>query len=866
MDSSTLGAVWRIIEGMRNHIWHIAAVLSVVVLGAQSWGAEPEAGGGWLKVDEGRSGERGGAVLLSATGGPRMLLVGPAEGAPAVQTWDPATGLWSTVVASAPGEKGHFYPYYQAAYDPGSRTVFCLSGGPVLYALPLAEKKWKSYPPALALEGLSWHTLACDPVKRRLVVVGADKRPDNLGWCRTVVFDIDTGKWSRLQVADEEVVREHRELVAVKEAIVDVAGRIRLAWYRDPRGVGTEAERSAIGGRCAEVRKMPQGERFATELTAVATLVQTGRTLDGVKASRALLRRIEEAAEAHYPVPCSRRNSPLAFDEKSGLFVLFGGDHEDYLLNDTWVLDLRNGSWRRAKPAKAPSPRAGHALCGLPRRGGVVLYEGYVQSSSADYGACPYAPLDPMQLWRYDPPADRWDLLALWRQPGLDDRRPPAPRGFFDGYASERFCPPALAAWGDDELVLAAHACGPWFWKWKRPSETWRFSLARIPHDEAGRDRFGMAPNQRLYRSGPFRAAFGEVSDEPKDTGFERLPENRWVRLPDPPRNPCQGCRQRDWGTSVWDADREQILLWGGGHCVRSASTVVHYSPASGRIVEGYDADEPYSANGGGGFDSSVLNRPWVSAHNYNHYAYDPQCRLLVSGRGYLYDPERMDWLRMEPLPLPYAFAWGSTVVESSRHGAIAWAKKKGADAFGLWRFDRQQGWIDLEPRGQLFGPYCDAHGMVYDAKRDRMILSGVGGGYQRLSNGTFLAFDFASRALDTLTPANATWAKTRNAREMVHVEHADWVLFGDQYRRGDEKTGKLYTRVYDCAQNKMLLLDAGDLADPRDPAWVTYSTGWMYDAKRRLVYVFTIRGEAWALQINPQTARLLQDERETGC
>ncbi|HUX03208.1 MAG: hypothetical protein WBD63_11720 [Phycisphaerae bacterium] len=37
------------------------------------------------------------------------------------------------------------------------------------------------------------------------------------------------------------------------------------------------------------------------------------------------------------------------------------------------------------------------------------------------------------------------------------------------------------------------------------------------------------------------------------------------------------------------------------------------------------------------------------------------------------------------------------------------------------------------------------------------------------------------------------------------------------------------------------------------------YSTGWMYDAKRRLVYVFTVLGEAWAIEIESKTARLLE-------
>ena len=334
------------------------------------------------------------------------------------------------------------------------------------------------------------------------------------------------------------------------------------------------------------------------------------------------------------------------------------------------------------------------------------------------------------------------------------------------------------------------------------------------------------------------------------------LPENRWTQLPAAPRNPCQGCRGRDWGTVVWDSDRDQALLWGGGHCVRSASTVAHWSPASGRIVEGFDADEPYGANGSGGFDSSVWNRPWVSAHNYNHYAYDPKCRLLVAGRGYLYDPDRMDWLRMERMRVPYAFDWGHNVVEASPHGAVAWAPKKNSEDAGLWLFDRDKGWIDLEPRGRLFVPYCDSHGMVYDSRRDRMLFSGVAGAYMKKSNGSFLSFDFRTHAVETVTPANAELNRTQCGREMAYVEHADWVLIGDHVRVGDPEKGKPFTRVYDCGANRMFLLDAG-------PAPDGYSVGWMYDAKRKLAYAFTTNGEAWAIRIVPETAARLEKAEE---
>jgi len=827
----------------------------------------------WVKVDEGKTGVRPGSVLLYAPDLKQMLLVGPAKEAPFVQAFDPAAGTWSEFASAAPAVKEGIRPYYQAAYDPGSKTIYCLSGGPVLYSFSVEEKAWKAHPPAAELEGLSWHAMACDPIGKRLVVVGADKKADNLGWCRTVVYDIPSGKWSRLDVADAKVVQEHRELVAAKEAVIDLAGRIRLAWFRDPKGVGTPAELKTLIERL---------NPFAVDAGAVSNALAAGQTLDALKAARALQRKLEEAAEAQYPVPCSRRNSPLAFDERSRVFVLFGGDHEDYLMNDTWVLDLEKKAWRRAKPDKAPSPRAGHALVALPRSGKVALYEGYLQSSGEDYGTPPYTALGPAQLWLFDPKTDRWDLAASWPLPGKDDKATPAPVGIFDGYSAQWFCPPALAAVGVvggvstrrdprdgdipptvsrdgdvppamDRLVLAAHALGLWFWRWKRPAETWTLAIDPARTDAEGREKLGVEPNQRLYRKGPFVASFCEVPDEPKPPALEALPDNRWVRLPAPPRNPCRGCRQRDWGTCVWDSDRDQILMWGGGHCVRSASVVAHWSPASGRIVEGYDADEPYGANGGGGFDSSLLNRPWVSTHSYNHYAYDPKCKLLVSGRGYLYDPERMDWLRIEPYQLPFAFSWGSTCVETSPHGAVAWARKRGSEDFGLWLFDREKGWTGLEPKGKLFGPYCDCHGMVYDSKRDRMLLSGVGGTYGRISNGTFLAFDFKTKELSTIAPENSEFARTHNARELAYVEHADWVLIGELYPPArDKKAAKHYTRVYDCARNKMFLLDAGPVADG-------HSTGWMYDARRRLAYVFTYRGEAWALRANPATAALAE-------
>lgn len=50
-----------------------------------------------------------------------------------------------------------------------------------------------------------------------------------------------------------------------------------------------------------------------------------------------------------------------------------------------------------------------------------------------------------------------------------------------------------------------------------------------------------------------------------------------------------------------------------------------------------------------------------------------------------------------------------------------------------------------------------------------------------------------------------------------------------------------------------MFLLDAGPVPDG-------HSVGWMSDGKRKLAYAFTTGGEAWAIRILPETARLLEE------
>ena len=810
----------------------------------------------WTRVSEGHRRQSAGAVWVEAPDLGRMLLVGSG-----VEAFDPASMQWETFCDTRAAGKKDIMPFYKGAYVPDTKTLYCLSPvkqyadimicNYVLLSLNCTDKKWTRQRPA-ALADLSYLTMAYDPVGKQLVVVGSDKRTTNVGWTRTVLYDIRTGTWSDLPLPGADVVETHKELVAATERTIDLGGHIRSAWYRDPAGKGTAEERAACVALLVEVQGMPGAEVARDDLKQAAALMKSGDLLKALKAVRAGQRTLEDESFRQYPVPCSRRNSPLVYDPKNRVFVLFGGDHEDYHMNDTWVLDPAKNAWKRVSPAVAPSPRAGHALCSLPRSGKVAMYGGYVRYTHMSYGCKPSVPLDPRQLWTYDAATNTWELLKAW--PAGKGAAAPNP-GWFFGYCADYYNPPLMLADGNDALFVAQGGSK------RAKAVTWALAVDTAAADTAGTAKYGRDPNTRLYKTGNWVASFGEVDAVPKPTGLDKLPANKWVRLPMPPRNFCGGGRQRDWGTHVWDSDRDQILLWGGGHCVAGGSPVAHYSPVTGRMVEGYDADESYSKFGRGLYDSSIMNRPWISGHNYNHYAYDTTSGLMVCVRGYLYDPDRMDWLRIPRIKAPFRFKMLGTVAEATAHGVVAWSPKAKGRGYGLWRFDAEKRqWVDLEPKGTVPGLYADSEGACYDSRRDRFLF-GFGGrdgrrkGTPRISR--LACFDFKTKVIENLKPENTDLAVMGGVREMVYVPDADIVLFGSApYHVGGGAKGRTLTHVYDCGKNRYMLLDAG-------PVTYGHSSGWMYDPKRKNVYAIDCHGTCWALHVDAATLTLLDKAPE---
>jgi hypothetical protein len=96
----------------------------------------------------------------------------------------------------------------------------------------------------------------------------------------------------------------------------------------------------------------------------------------------------------------------LIYDANTKLYVLFGGDHLDYLTNDTWIFDPTKRRWFQRHPVGAPSPRANHRLEAIGD-GTVRMTGGYTYSSNTDYVGGQYIDLNDGP-WVYDIAKNTW--------------------------------------------------------------------------------------------------------------------------------------------------------------------------------------------------------------------------------------------------------------------------------------------------------------------------------------------------------------------------------------------------------------------------------------------------------------------------
>ena len=176
-----------------------------------------------------------------------------------------------------------------------------------------------------------------------------------------------------------------------------------------------DCSRPQTGRTAYHQRQLDLAIGHLASAASTLTMVQTGLTdaasaasaasADTVSTLNQVQIELEQAAAALDAEPGPRALSPLVYDERSRLFILFGGDHLDHLTNDTWTFDPATMVWRQRHPPGAPAPRANHQLVAADGR--ITLTGGYTYSNNTDYMGGPFVLLSDGD-WVYDVAADTW--------------------------------------------------------------------------------------------------------------------------------------------------------------------------------------------------------------------------------------------------------------------------------------------------------------------------------------------------------------------------------------------------------------------------------------------------------------------------
>ncbi|MCY3018073.1 MAG: hypothetical protein NTW87_03455 [Planctomycetota bacterium] len=496
---------------------------------------------------------------------------------------------------------------------------------------------------------------------------------------------------------------------------------------------------------------------------------------------------LEIATEAFDAEPPPRALSKIAFEPRTKLYVIFGGEHMDYSTNDVWVFAPAKRRWFQRHPETAPEPRCdahldplGDGRVGM--RGGCI-YEpgkGYIHLGPA--------------RWIYDLEKNTWTADGHTEKTFPADTR------------SARYWPPA----GPEDFMK------------------------------------GVRPDA-----------------DANEAKLKALPINTWVRLKTP-----IPLGSRDWGTWVFDPDRDMLYVWAGGHGGYAGNDVARYHLATDHWEISDPIEIPLGCCGTNEQYPSGFNfnqRPWVKKHVWNSQAYDAVLKKMIMGGAndakldpycYFYDPDKAEWTSRLRLPAGMPNDAYSMQIRYTKRGMFAWA--------GTWLFDNKaMEWKKLAVQGKIPVGGVDSSGMVYDPKRDRMLMATLSG-YGKPFDGQLYALDMNALQVEPLNPEGMDNSKTWQVflREVAWHPESDLFLWPQQLNRGGKTLANVFV-AYDAGGNRWVTVKLNVIGDGQPTPfgvwnnWVNYSIAW--DAKRGLFWLgdASSNGGVWALRFDRALAEV---------
>jgi len=536
--------------------------------------------------------------------------------------------------------------------------------------------------------------------------------------------------------------------------------------------------------------------------------------------------------------PLQRANSQLVYDPVNRMAVVFGGDHLDSLLADTWIFDGRK--WARKKPKVGPSPRAGHALLWLPKARKVLLLGGYGYSSTDKSGRNVYRSL-PLDAWAYDVEDDRWDFVTRFAGAGK------TPPGCPAGRTARSL---RAAATDNDVLLLRAGRAGDWLCR-----------LDVSAPDAVGGKKHGVTSDTTELRTGCYDPEW--YSGGPPSPSAEKLARelrsvkpNTWMRRAPAPRRPA--LVEGAWSSAIYCPEQDLIVRFTGGHCVYSGTAPMTYHVKTGRFSIPYAPEFALDFCSGSTLfcRESFRGNPWMSGHTRSNTVYDPLSkRMVYSNRTFTYflDPATGKWSRTSK-PSPFAtetFGMYSHVCSTPK-GVLAWAPTGRRRPHRLYLLDPEKGtWNRVARDAQVPSTGFDKHAMTYDSKRKRVLLYTAGKDH-------FLSYSLVKDSLQKVPVRGIIKQLPGNLRESVYLPESDAVLHAIRLK---DKDGTPQWLLYDCGREEWRgigLAGTGPLGKPSDKAY-SYDNGLalMHDPQRDLVWALDSRNRVYVLKpVWPAPAR----------
>jgi len=520
--------------------------------------------------------------------------------------------------------------------------------------------------------------------------------------------------------------------------------------------------------------------------------------------------------------PPHRALSPMAFDVKSKKIVLFGGERLDQLYSDTWVYDCPLRTWEERKPELSPSPRFGHGLIFLSKSKTIAVLGGKTYTSSTSYCAMLYKPL-PFEMWTYDVTQNKWSLLKSTTAPSQ------TPNSTMMAAVNE-----------NDEVIVVRETQG------KIPDETWLCRIDPSLTDSATTEKSGVKPGTLTFRTESFDPEWYTKDVPPADPSvmtnfFKNLPSNSFVTITAPKWPQCHS--PADWSTVALDTDLDQILHIGGGHSAYFGNDVAHFDLVKGRWTISYRPqfalEFNYDLSGPGSM--AFNNSPW-GAHNYKAYGYDATRKrmMVVKYETMFYDAEKREWPFMEQFETKtFVGSKYITYLCPTPHGMYVWGKaNENARSGSVYKLEDGTSWVQVKTIGDAVpNPECDRSTIVYDANKDRFLVTTAPARNATEPFGQIWSVDRKSGTVQKLNPTGMNkFANKRMAREAVYFPKCNVVLFG-MLIKSDEQ---LLVPLYDVEKNAWFLADfpgSEILNGNKKAEGANVSMGLVYDPKRDCAY-----------------------------